>query len=117
MLLLLIFSSLSFAFFTMITLFSENATSFTFCLAVLMLFFSILSGFKFAEAYTEVEIAKNILKHPSLYGEYEVNIINGNVRHMKEHKLYYFGLGIKKLKEVNIFNIDGVDFMEVKDEN
>lgn len=115
MLLLLIFSSISFAFLAMITLFSENATTFIFCLAIFMLFFSILSGFKFAEAYTEVQIAKNILKHPSLYGSHEVKIINENVRNMKEHKIYFFGLGVKKLKEIKMFELNGVEFMEVED--
>lgn len=115
MILLLILSSIMFAILTMFTLFSESATTVTFCTAILMLFFSVLSGFQFAEAYTEVQIVKGVLKNPTLYGRREVEIVNENIRHMKDHKLYYFGLGIGRIKEIEIFTFDGVDYFKEAD--
>lgn len=115
MILLLILSSVMFAGLTMFTLFSESATTVTFCCALLMLFFSILSGFKFAEAYAEVQIAKCILKNPSLYGRREVEIVNDNVRYMKEHRLYFLGLGVGRIKEVEIFTFEGRDYFKEGD--
>lgn len=115
MILLLILSSLMFAGFTMFTLFSESATTMTFCCALLMLFFSILSGFKFAEAYTEVQVVKGVLKNPSLYGKREVEIVNENVRYMKEHRVYYLGLGVGRIKEIEVFTFEGRDYFREGD--
>lgn len=112
MILLLILSSVMFAVLTMFTLFSESATTVTFCCALLMLFFSVLFSFKFAEAYTEVQVVKGVLKNPSLYGRREVEIVNNNVRYMKNHKLYYFGLGVGRIKEMEIFTFEGRDYFK-----